>query len=875
MMGNRVESGEKGQANGFPVRHRDNYLASAGGNSAAVPPVGAGYLLRVVSTGPLVRVHASASSPCGNRIGFFGSAPTRPSALAQNPRRFLGLPLWLLAGAFNAALAMDIPPQPGEYKYQLCQLSDVTTMLARECTVWQEGVWKGIYAPVWCENPNLPFPWDSEALLIPKVSAYYGGPATAKGWLASGQTLPSVCWPGPPTYTYGIETSNVQQIEVTLNGTVWAATARRYRTVSCDSTYYDTLPNGACRLKGADPGKNNNICQAGDNGSNPIHSATGSKLQREVDYAGSGSNRLRFVRQYTSANSLDLAGLGRHWQHNYSRKIVFIDSMLVSASVTRENGHRYHFNFDATTGLWVGDPDVNGKLLRMTDANGNTTGWQYSSDDQTELYDDAGKLISVRHRDGLEEILSYSTTATPAAIAPAPGLLIKVEDAFGRSLNFVYDIRGRIVQMIDPAGNPYLYAYDLANHLATVTYPDDTPADLIDNPKKTYLYGELAHTANVSRPHALTGIIDENNKRFGTWDFNAQGRAIASEHAGGVDKTALAFNADGTTSVTDPLGSTRKFRFQLIHGVYKSAGVDQPGGSGCGASASNIGYDANGNVAYRVDFNGNRTNFVFDLARNLETSRTEGLTAAGATTPETRTIETEWHPTFRLPAKITEPGLETVYEYDDKGNITLKRLKDLASNKTREWRTAYTYSATAPGALLQKVEDGPRTDVADLTTYDYYPSDDACIGGHSGCRGQLKQMTTALGHPIRITRYSAHGQPEEIIDPNGLITTLTYDARQRLIASDIGGELTTYQYDPAGQLTRVTEPSGAYLIYGYDDAHRLNSIQDHLGNRLKYTLDDKGNRKKEEVFDPNGQLARRQNRVYDALSRLQNLVQPQ
>jgi hypothetical protein len=44
---------------------------------------------------------------------------------------------------------------------------------------------------------------------------------------------------------------------------------------------------------------------------------------------------------------------------------------------------------------------------------------------------------------------------------------------------------------------------------------------------------------------------------------------------------------------------------------------------------------------------------------------------------------------------------------------------------------------------------------------------------------------------------------------------------------------------------------------------------------LSYTLDAKGNRTKEEVSDPNGQLARRQNRVYDALSRLQNLVQPQ
>jgi YD repeat-containing protein len=429
--------------------------------------------------------------------------------------------------------------------------------------------------------------------------------------------------------------------------------------------------------------------------------------------------------------------------------------------------------------------------------------------------------------------------------------------------------------MIDPAGNAYLYAYDAENNLASVTYPDDTPADLADNPRRTYLYGEPEHTANVSRPHALTGLVDENHVRFATWNYNAQGRAIASEHAGGVDKTVLAYNADGTTSVTDPLGSTRTFRFQLIHGVFKSVGVDQPGGSGCAASASAIGYDANGNVAYRVGFNGNRTDFVFDLYRNLETRRTEGLTAAGASTPETRTIETAWHPHFRLPVRIAEPGRETAYTYDDYGHVTFKSLKDSASLATREWRTTYTYSPTVPGAVVQKIEDGPRTEVADLTTSDYYPPDAACTGGHLGCRGQLKQIATALGHVTRITRYSAHGQPEEVIDPNGLVATLAYDARQRLIASDIGGEVTAYQYDPAGQMILVTEPSGAYLAYRYDEAHRLAEIQDHLGNTLSYTLDAKGNRTMEEVSDTNGQVVRRQQRVFDALSRLQNLVQPQ
>lgn len=105
--------------------------------------------------------------------------------------------------------------------------------------------------------------------------------------------------------------------------------------------------------------------------------------------------------------------------------------------------------------------------------------------------------------------------------------------------------------------------------------------------------------------------------------------------------------------------------------------------------------------------------------------------------------------------------------------------------------------------------------------------------------------------------------------------TLVYDVRQRLTSLDAGGETTTYSYDPAGQLTRVTRPDSSYLVYSYDAAHRLIKTQDNLGNTLTYTLDAMGNRIKEEVLDPRGQLARSQSRVYDALSRLQNLVLPQ
>jgi YD repeat-containing protein len=408
--------------------------------------------------------------------------------------------------------------------------------------------------------------------------------------------------------------------------------------------------------------------------------------------------------------------------------------------------------------------------------------------------------------------------------------------------------------------------------LTSVTYPDGKI--------RTYHYNEQAYTSNTNLPNALTGITDENGVRFATYTYDTQGRAVVTEHAGGVKRYVLGYSTDGSnTIVTDPLGSQYTHYFQTILGVAKSTGQSQPAGSGCSAASSNMTYDANGNITSRADFNGHKTCYAYDLNRNLEIARVEGLNSGGACpgdligyTPQAnsseRKILTDWHATFRLPTKITEAGRETSFNYDTHGNITLHQLKDTATNATRSRTTSYSYHATVPGVLVQKIENGPRTDVSDITTTAYYAPDAACAGGHFGCRAQVSSITNALGHVTQVTRYSAHSQPEEIIDPNGLVTTLTYDVRQRLLTRTVGTEVTGYQYDNAGQLKKIISPDSSFIAYTYDAAHRLTAIADNLGNRVQYTLDAMGNRTQEELFDPANVLTEKKRREFDALSRL-------
>jgi YD repeat-containing protein len=475
--------------------------------------------------------------------------------------------------------------------------------------------------------------------------------------------------------------------------------------------------------------------------------------------------------------------------------------------------------------------------VRLTDTGGNPIGWRYTvaATEQAETYDNSGKLISVANRAGVSQTLAYDTS----------GRLSTVTDAFGRSLSFNYDANNRISTLTVPGGGTYAYTYTAANNVSSVTYPDTKV--------RTYVYNESANTSGANLPYAMTGIIDEASTRFATFKYDSSTRVLSSEHAGSAEKYSFSYLGSSTT-VTDPLNTARTYNFTTSLGVARNTAVSQPCTSGCsGGGAAATSYDANGNVAARTDFNGNKTCYAYDTARNLETFRLEGL-ASGLSCPANlatytptagtrqRKISTQWNATHRLPSQIDEAGKRTTFTHDAIGNVLTKTVLDISTSESRTW--SYTYDGY--GRIL--TADGPRTDVSDVTTYTYYN----CATGYQ-C-GQVQTITNALGHVTTYNTYNVHGQPLTITDPNGVVTTLTYDLRQRLTSRTVGTEQTTFAYWPTGLLKKTTLPDGSFLQYTYDAAHRLTEIQDSEGNRIVYTLDNMGNRTAENVYDPSSLL---------------------
>jgi RHS repeat-associated protein len=575
------------------------------------------------------------------------------------------------------------------------------------------------------------------------------------------------------------------------------------------------------------------------NGSNPINSGTGNKYQEDEDYAGAAQFPLALRRYYNSL-SRENGPLGLNWRHHYQRRIVTltVTSDLPSrARLEREDGKRYEFN--RVSGVWVADGDVSYRL-----ANTATTpaGWTVTTDDdEVEAYDSEGMLLSITRRNGQRHTLTYEVPSESIGAR-----LLRVTDQDGRTLQFSYDASNRIASVALPAtGESVMYAYDTTSRLATVTYPDAAT--------RSYQYNEAAYVG-ASRPTALTGITDENGARFAYFYYDAQGRATRSEHAGGADRVIIAYGTGASRTITDALGTTRTFGYATFAATRSvptgiSAFCDH-----CGSQvASFLNYDANANVVLSRDFKNVETIYAYDTTRNLETSRTEANGSAVQ-----RTTTTAWHPTYRLPAQVDEPNRRTTFTFDAAGNILTETVADLTTtpNATRVW--TYTYDAT--GKMLTR--DGPRTDALDVTTYTYYN----CTTGNE-C-GQLQTTTNALGQTTTYNTYDAHGRPTRITDPNGTVSVLAYDHRQRLTSLTVGADTTTYEYWPTGLLKKLTMPDGSFVLTTYDNAHRQTKFADGQGNRIEYTLDGLGNVTAENLYDASGALARSGSQVFNSLNQL-------
>ena len=359
-----------------------------------------------------------------------------------------------------------------------------------------------------------------------------------------------------------------------LNGNTYTMyTYRSFPGQDCPDAYADD-GMGQCvppvvqnQLTCSSPGSGP-VSSVGD----PIMVATGNSFQTEVDYQSLSPFGLQFIRYYNSDTQ------GSRWRHNYSQRLHASSDKVF---VFRQMGQVYTFTHH--NNLWQSDPGIT-STLSWSEAERE---WLYTlPDGAVETYNDAGQLIQITNTKGNRQQFYYALFTSDGGDG-YPDTLDKITNVTGESLFFNYYINtARIKNIVTAEGYSIEYRYNEKDNLSAVVYSDDTPADDTDNPTRFYHYEDETY------PHNLTGLTDEAGSRV-TWAYDSEGRAISSELDGGVDKSTLVFNTDGSVITTNPLGKQTTYHFANIFGARKVTQVEGHPSTNCLAANKNYSYDTN------------------------------------------------------------------------------------------------------------------------------------------------------------------------------------------------------------------------------------------------------------------------------------------
>jgi YD repeat-containing protein len=359
---------------------------------------------------------------------------------------------------------------------------------------------------------------------------------------------------------------------------------------------------------------------------NPISISTGNKFQEEEDFRDS-NGELVFKRYYN--------GITSGWTHSYG---MTLDTNGNTLLLTSDDGRSSIFTL--TNGVPVGEATEQGSLQKV---NGQ---WVYAAPDNViYTFDTMGLLVRKQLADGRAQTITY-------AIQSPGKFSFTVTDSGGRQLQFVTSWYRGPLESLTANGLSITYTNGAQNLLAQATksWGDHTTT-------RAYVYEDTVH------PKLLTGIIDERGARFATWHYDSQGRGISSEHANGAGKVTLAYQDDGSVVVTNSLGHSVTYRYQVIQGIKRVTAIEGEPAAGCPASNTKYTYTARGQVETKTDALGTVTAYEYD-ALGRETKRVE---AKG--TPQERVTITTWDAVRFLPLTVSTPDRVTTYTYDDQGRL--------------------------------------------------------------------------------------------------------------------------------------------------------------------------------------------------------------
>jgi len=585
---------------------------------------------------------------------------------------------------------------------------------------------------------------------------------------------------------------------------------------------------------------------------NPCNVKTGEKYEIAQDFDLGWVELTRF---YHSGVSTSNGGFGHGWSHSLG--MALLPDGPDSVGVIEGSGFQRAFKKDAHG--YEAD-DASGDRL-VQDGN-----WTLYSAGGTSVFAADGRLIEKQSVDGSSQTFVYDEHDRLAGVVHSSG----------RTLEFVYqsnDYDALISAILVEGVALARYTYTGQQQVATVTFADGGV--------RTY------HYEDARFPQHLTGITAEDGRRYSSFAYDALGRVVSSQHAGGADGVTLAYGPHGGALVTDALG--RQTDYRLTPGGDDAPPRKVTTVTDSQGTISRTYYDSSVDFRRRLDTytdrRGVQTKHDYAQGVDVATGRPTRLhtVTEALGLPEQRSTTTAHDLEKNVLLTATTGQRETRVAYNARRQPVAVTITDVDTGQARS--TRYTYCDESPTdecplpGLLRRV-DGPRTDVADSTVHAYYPADDTGCADGGQChyrRGDLRRTTNALGQTTDYLAYDRFGRVQSIKDANGAVTDYSYHPRGWPQSITVRGRTPEedrtlqFSYWPGGQVMQIIDPDGYRVTYVYDAAQRLTDIEDSSGGSIHYVLDAAGNRLREDVVDAGGTLQRTLSRTYNALGQLAQL----
>jgi len=444
----------------------------------------------------------------------------------------------------------------------------------------------------------------------------------------------------------------------------------------------------------------------------------------------------------------------------------------------------------------------------------------------------AGASVSFIYSGGLLSSVANPATSRQLTLTYSGNLISSVSDGT-RSVSYSYT-KGDLTTFTDALGQATTFAYDTsgaedtAGHLTQVFYP-----------------------SNPTNP-------------FVTTSYDGLGKV--SQQADGNGNVTQTFFAGARTETDDPAGN-RHVWYSDPRGNLLMEIQDYGASPHLNITTQNT-YDGQSNPVTMTKPEGNVTTYTYDALFNSLTV-TQTAKPGSTLSPLVQTF------TYVAPV-ASLPNFEEVHTYTDpNGNVTTSSYSSTTGNLS----TLVQPTVTKPGAgasaptenftytsigLLQTFQDAEGR----IIRYDY----DATFAD------QTTKITLDYGRLNLIEQFTfdAYGDIATVTDPNGHVTTSTFDKLRRATEVDkaISGVVTKYTYYPDGQVQTVSRQVTAGTFettqYTYTPSDKLKVLTDPLGNTTTTTYD-ADDRRQTVTQQVTASQNRQRTYSYDALSRLSQI----